>query len=423
MTGFTGFNNGTLMAANVDFRQTKPVSPQMVSDGQLLIGSAVAPFIRAANLTSTGGSITITNGAGTINLEASSSGTVTGITGDSGGTATGPIITITGGTSGAVFTRSGNTITESFNFLNMAASSSTTGYLAVGGNKVLTIFGSNQNIFAGVTSGNTTLTGANDTGLGNSTLSSLTSGSSNTAIGQSSLNLLSSGSNNIGLGVGSGAFLLTGSTNTLIGQAAGQNYTSSESNNIILGASTGTAGESNALRIGIQGSGSGAQNKCFIAGIAGVTVANTTIVTQNSSTNQMGTIPYSQQGTFTPTIAFGGASVGVVYVNQVGTYNQIGNMVFFRVFLNISSKGSSTGTITISGFPINFLDATQETVVAEYVGITRATYTTLSLQPTGATNSCNLKVSSLTGVGVVLLSNSDIANSTYIVAQGFYAIS
>lgn len=65
-----GFDNDVMFANNVDFRGVEPIVGQVTTNGQLLIGSTVAPNIRVGNLTSTGGTITITNGAGTINLEA-----------------------------------------------------------------------------------------------------------------------------------------------------------------------------------------------------------------------------------------------------------------------------------------------------------------------------------------------------------------
>ncbi len=64
-----GFDNDTMFATNVDFRGVSPVVPQVIANGQLLIGSTVAPNIRVATLSSIGGTITITNGAGSINLE------------------------------------------------------------------------------------------------------------------------------------------------------------------------------------------------------------------------------------------------------------------------------------------------------------------------------------------------------------------
>ena len=67
-----GFDNDVLYCDNVDFRGTSPVTGQMTTDGQLLIGSASAPYIRAGSLTSSDGTITFTFGSGTIDISASS---------------------------------------------------------------------------------------------------------------------------------------------------------------------------------------------------------------------------------------------------------------------------------------------------------------------------------------------------------------
>ena len=67
-----GIANGVLFGLNVDFTQNVNPSAQITTDGQLLIGSTASPNIRAGSLTSTGGTISITPGAGTINLEATS---------------------------------------------------------------------------------------------------------------------------------------------------------------------------------------------------------------------------------------------------------------------------------------------------------------------------------------------------------------
>ena len=70
----SGFRNGTLYARNVDFSNAAIATPQVTANGQLLIGSAVAPNIRVGSLTSTSGTVTITTGNGTINLETASAG-------------------------------------------------------------------------------------------------------------------------------------------------------------------------------------------------------------------------------------------------------------------------------------------------------------------------------------------------------------
>lgn len=61
---------GLLVTNNFNFDPaTRPYSNAVTTNGQLMIGSTAAPNIRVGNLTSTGGTITITNGPGTINLD------------------------------------------------------------------------------------------------------------------------------------------------------------------------------------------------------------------------------------------------------------------------------------------------------------------------------------------------------------------
>ena len=66
-----GFSNGTMFADNVDFSGASPVTAKVTADGQLLIGSTASPNIRVATLSAAPG-ITITNGAGSITIGASS---------------------------------------------------------------------------------------------------------------------------------------------------------------------------------------------------------------------------------------------------------------------------------------------------------------------------------------------------------------
>ena len=46
-------------------------------------------------------------------------------------------------------------------------------------------------------------------------------------------------------------------------------------------------------------------------------------------------------GTWTPTIAFGGASVGITYTIRNGAYVKVGKVVHIRAYIALSSKGSS----------------------------------------------------------------------------------
>lgn len=58
-----------------------------------------------------------------------------------------------------------------------------------------------------------------------------------------------------------------------------------------------------------------------------------------------------EEGAFTPVLSFGGASVGITYGTQTGTYTRIGNRVLFELTIILTSKGSSSGGATVSGLP------------------------------------------------------------------------
>ena len=122
-----------------------------------------------------------------------------------------------------------------------------------------------NNTFLGRLSGNFTLTGTLNTGLGARTLESLTTGSFNVAVGSSALINATTGGANVVVGQQSGNSITTGGFNTILGAASGTAYTT-ESSNILI-KNVGTIADANAIRIGTQGAGAGQQNKAYMAGI------------------------------------------------------------------------------------------------------------------------------------------------------------
>lgn len=62
---------------------------------------------------------------------------------------------------------------------------------------------------------------------------------------------------------------------------------------------------------------------------------------------------YYELGTFSPGITFGGASVGITYSNQVGLYRKYLGYYEFNIYINLSSKGSSTGVLLMVNMPYN----------------------------------------------------------------------
>ncbi len=179
-----------------------------------------------------------------------------------------------------------------------------TGNTCVGANSGLSLTTSDGNTLIGSDAGLSLTSGVDNTAVGRSALRSFTAGAAdagaNTAIGRQSLRFVTTGIQNCGIGDSAGnngtTGVTTGSYNTFMGgTGVGANYTSTESSNILIGnAVSGTLGESNTIRVGTSGAGTSQQNKCFIAGIRGITtgVADAVAVLIDSA-DQLGTVSSS----------------------------------------------------------------------------------------------------------------------------------
>ena len=73
-------------------------------------------------------------------------------------------------------------------------------------------------------------------------------------------------------------------------------------------------------------------------------------ITFNGDTATANELDDYEEGTWTPVVSFGGASVGITGTFS-GTYTKIGNVVTVGYILNFASKGSSTGVMLVSGMP------------------------------------------------------------------------
>lgn len=76
-----------------------------------------------------------------------------------------------------------------------------------------------------------------------------------------------------------------------------------------------------------------------LIGLAGVNVAPAQQITSP--------LPYAV-GTYTPSLTFGGGAVGMTYDIQTGAYTRVGDTVTAEFYIDLSAKGSSTGSATIS---------------------------------------------------------------------------
>src|SRR4030095_570358 len=136
-------------------------------------------------------------------------------------------ITNTLGTSGVFKIKDGSadylSLSQSTGYLSLNRSltlSNTTGsaigVIYKGADRFMHNYGT-YSTFLGISTGNFALTGSDNTGVGNSALTSLTSGYYNSAIGSVSMVFNNSGYRNTALGYGSCAFSRTGNDNVAIG--------------------------------------------------------------------------------------------------------------------------------------------------------------------------------------------------------------
>lgn len=119
-------------------------------------------------------------------------------------------------------------------------------------------------------------------------------GDNNIAIGASCLSSATTIHDSVFIGNNIAPGTLTGAYNVAMGtiiqpgnSITCNNWAGSESSNICI-QNAGEAAENHTIRIGTQGTNDGNQNRCFIAGIAGVTTSNTNTVTIDTTTGQLG---------------------------------------------------------------------------------------------------------------------------------------
>lgn len=192
-----------------------------------------------------------------------------------------------------------------------ANAGSTMAFIAATGSEIdLQTTDSGSNTLIGSNCGNASALGlgaGSNCGLGVNVLNAITTDSSHTAMGQYALSSIAASTGCTGVGsaalanatggnfnsaFGSGALqgLLIGAYNTCLGISSGSNYAGAESSNICI-VNAGVLSENNVIRIGTQGSGSGQQASCYIAGIYNNDSSGFTsplAVYVDSSTGQLG---------------------------------------------------------------------------------------------------------------------------------------
>lgn len=130
---------------------------------------------------------------------------------------------------------------------------------------------------------------------------------------------------------------------------------------------------------------------------------------------------YEEKTTWTPVLV-PAAGTGIVYALQKGIATRIGNRVHFDMYLGISSLGTASGNVYISGLPFTVLNDVTSGItqigasIGEYgnfTGLTGALMATLLaasdriyLRQMGAANVATIGVASLTATSYIMISGT-----------------
>jgi hypothetical protein len=143
-------------------------------------------------------------------------------------------------------------------------------------------------------------------------------------------------------------------------------------------------------------------------------------VTQVASADP-NTLDDYEEGTWTMGVAFGGASVGVTTVANTGTYTKIGRQVTVNGYLQLTSKGSSTGAARITGLPFAIINS-ESAYSSPSLSFSNISFTN-QFQGVGSINSTTIALEEITILGAVTgLTNADFANDSYIILSFTYFV-
>jgi hypothetical protein len=126
-----------------------------------------------------------------------------------------------------------------------------------------------------------------------------------------------------------------------------------------------------------------------------------------------------EEGSFTPTLTIGGSSTGITYVVRRGDYTKVGRLVTIQLGIKMTSIGSNTGNLAITGLPFGVLS---DSYYHPYgvVGVV-LNQSLLPLYALGAGSEINFRKANTTSD--VSPTNSDIDDDTYIFVTMTYSAS
>ena len=147
--------------------------------------------------------------------------------------------------------------------------------------------------------------------------------------------------------------------------------------------------------------------------------AGITFPATQSASSDANTLDDYEEGTWTPTLNFGGTSGVTTYAQRNGTYTKVGNVVTVRSYISITTKSAAAGAATLEGLPFT----TNGTTVNYSTGFgyfsSQLITGSFLCYIGGGTTSVNLGQTNGT-TGFIPLTNTNFANTGDFIFQTTY---
>ena len=144
-------------------------------------------------------------------------------------------------------------------------------------------------------------------------------------------------------------------------------------------------------------------------------------ITFNGDTAAANALDDYEEGTWTMGVAFGGASVALTTSSNTGTYTKIGRQVTVNGLILLTSKGSSTGSATITGLPFSIANNNANYSVLS-LRIDKITFAN-QFQAYGDIGTTSISLEEITILGVrTALTDADFANDSSIIVSFTYFV-
>ena len=147
-------------------------------------------------------------------------------------------------------------------------------------------------------------------------------------------------------------------------------------------------------------------------------------VTSNTDAN---TLEDYEEGTWTPVLGGSGGQSGQSYSTQLGVYTKIGRIVHCSAYINLSTKGTITTTLQLSGLPFTagsgagFSSAGSLVTINAWT-IAAGTYIQFSITNNTATANFRSYLGTGSSADGANMTTSNVNNGTHIALNITYAV-